>query len=727
MSTTSGIADTSGANRNSGAAQTNSQVPANQLGTGLPPANNAAGTVMIGAPAEPSGDSNDVFMTGVDEAKENLQDLEGATVIKDEPHEPDQNWAVWRNPRGGRPAVRRYAEPPRKKRKFDNIDEMIQKQERESRVFASRRNIPVGSEELRSRASEGDGLVEIWPKRVIYQPSLYKPNKLGYVDDLDRVNWISIHPSKRRANAYVAQVAADVASSHHLAATLAKLIVKHNARVVNLDIELDPLARNPLSNELSTRTTPPPRPEVHVLETRKPTRGEQKRARWAAREAEVAQAEPYTPAQTAAPLAATTSVGTAPTLVGVSAPLRPTAPTRTGGSSRATQPRAPSGQTAPLSSTTGLPATAGPESTDEWVGVQTKVRSPAMETQDPLPGCCANCKKHGHALDTCSSPSWTFGNIPGCPFCNTTEHDIDNCPKIDGTDWSLAENQAQLLDYLYTKRVNKPQIRSRKFNFVDLLCSTVGPHNANDDLSNAMPWSDEFSMKMSHPRNSGVDLENKLTPETYHNRQLTDASYLPSDPRWKGITRRDLVKQYIQHGLDDLRFLPLAEGKVLLSKAEESARARVMAALECERALRRDKTIVMPQDNTEQSIAFYTHPTDKPQQSGIDPEQKLWQLSKPRPVSRSVFCEDLRVSPDGAIPVKLVYNPDRRPSDLRWPDLSETIGAGIRRLRREKFDFKPVNVVAKIFADLVKERREADAAAAAASAVASASDDRTED
>lgn len=68
---------------------------------------------------------------------------------------------------------------------------------------------------------------------------------------------------------------------------------------------------------------------------------------------------------------------------------------------------------------------------------------------------CGNTKCRGnHSLRSCNGPPSPFGDIFGCPLCNTEEHDFDYCDKA---------RRLRIIDlwkWLCVDRENKPPIRS---------------------------------------------------------------------------------------------------------------------------------------------------------------------------------------------------------------------------------------------------------------------------
>ncbi|CCC12940.1 hypothetical protein SMACR_06082 [Sordaria macrospora] len=80
---------------------------------------------------------------------------------------------------------------------------------------------------------------------------------------------------------------------------------------------------------------------------------------------------------------------------------------------------------------------------------------------------CGNkdCGKPGHELADCFGPPSNMGDIDGCPFCNTQEHVLDNCPLLPTV------TKDQLFDVLVTRRANLPLIRTA-ISFLNLAAFT---------------------------------------------------------------------------------------------------------------------------------------------------------------------------------------------------------------------------------------------------------------
>lgn len=91
---------------------------------------------------------------------------------------------------------------------------------------------------------------------------------------------------------------------------------------------------------------------------------------------------------------------------------------------------------------------------------------PSLTDPDPEAGVqCANCKKFGHELADCVIPKGD-GLVHGCPICNTQDHGLDECPKLNEDPTARSE---QVLPFVWDRRFNKPMIMSHKYNWAFLL------------------------------------------------------------------------------------------------------------------------------------------------------------------------------------------------------------------------------------------------------------------
>jgi hypothetical protein len=65
---------------------------------------------------------------------------------------------------------------------------------------------------------------------------------------------------------------------------------------------------------------------------------------------------------------------------------------------------------------------------------------------------CGACHQKGHVLADCTRTVDVYGFLVGCPLCNTTKHNVDQCKR--------KPKQGDLFYYMVVKRVGKPPLRS---------------------------------------------------------------------------------------------------------------------------------------------------------------------------------------------------------------------------------------------------------------------------
>jgi hypothetical protein len=101
----------------------------------------------------------------------------------------------------------------------------------------------------------------------------------------------------------------------------------------------------------------------------------------------------------------------------------------------------------------------------------------------PPPACiiCGNCERVGHAVRDCVGPVDEFGEIDGCPKCNTARsHVYDNCPVRDST---------EDFDLIYRYRQRKPPVKSH-MSWTSFLSGRHQPST----WPRYIPWSARFAL-----------------------------------------------------------------------------------------------------------------------------------------------------------------------------------------------------------------------------------------
>ncbi|KAK1756314.1 hypothetical protein QBC47DRAFT_299003, partial [Echria macrotheca] len=168
---------------------------------------------------------------------------------------------------------------------------------------------------------------------------------------------------------------------------------------------------------------------------------------------------------------------------------------------------------------------------------------------------CANCQMQGHKLETCAVPDPEFGSIPGCPLHNTKDHDFDNCPSLpDEFDGSVYERDT-MVNLLLLNRGNKPQFRSEKICWIDLVKHTfTDPKNAwrlTKEAGYFLPWTSDFSKKVAAAATAAELGQDCLLPRDWHRTaHPDDLTKLPKDPLWRNRTPGDALT-FLSQGLLD--------------------------------------------------------------------------------------------------------------------------------------------------------------------------------
>ncbi|KAI2617201.1 hypothetical protein GGS26DRAFT_596522 [Hypomontagnella submonticulosa] len=105
-------------------------------------------------------------------------------------------------------------------------------------------------------------------------------------------------------------------------------------------------------------------------------------------------------------------------------------------------------------------------------------RRKLIGTPDP----CANCDHAGHTLGDCIWPmNRIWGDIYGCPNCNTKEHRFDDCPK------TAAMSDEEKCEVLIVRRSGKCMIRSDVPIYALAVKLINSGHLSKTNL--IMPWS----------------------------------------------------------------------------------------------------------------------------------------------------------------------------------------------------------------------------------------------
>jgi hypothetical protein len=82
---------------------------------------------------------------------------------------------------------------------------------------------------------------------------------------------------------------------------------------------------------------------------------------------------------------------------------------------------------------------------------------------------CGACYQKGHVLADCTRKVDVYGFLAGCPLCNTTRHNIDQCNgQTQGKHRGKKRRPSELFYYMVVRRIGKPPVRSRlDFRFIN--------------------------------------------------------------------------------------------------------------------------------------------------------------------------------------------------------------------------------------------------------------------
>jgi hypothetical protein len=74
---------------------------------------------------------------------------------------------------------------------------------------------------------------------------------------------------------------------------------------------------------------------------------------------------------------------------------------------------------------------------------------------------CGACKQKGHVLADCKRKVDKYGFLCGCPGCNTTRHNFDDCVGLPGGKKKKAPKPSDYWHFLAIKRLCKAPLRPR--------------------------------------------------------------------------------------------------------------------------------------------------------------------------------------------------------------------------------------------------------------------------
>ncbi|KAJ0103715.1 hypothetical protein J7T55_003303 [Diaporthe amygdali] len=199
----------------------------------------------------------------------------------------------------------------------------------------------------------------------------------------------------------------------------------------------------------------------------------------------------------------------------------------------------------------------------------TEIDAQYAGAEEPKGKFCPNCKGSDHHVNVCvGPPNSIHGDIPACTRCLTLDnpdkpdwHQLDGCPLVvtiladlgvDGRSrlsrelvGRLGDNDiAWLMETMVTERLRKPPLRSRCFDWIDILMefsSRFYEGAAPPQLQGKLPWTKQFALHVLQtwdpaPSDKGVgasvaqegQAEKKPLPWRTYNYRLADINTLPS-------------------------------------------------------------------------------------------------------------------------------------------------------------------------------------------------------
>ncbi|KAK7441407.1 hypothetical protein CaCOL14_008725 [Colletotrichum acutatum] len=140
---------------------------------------------------------------------------------------------------------------------------------------------------------------------------------------------------------------------------------------------------------------------------------------------------------------------------------------------------------------------------------------------------CGSCGHKHHYLCDCPIPDES-GFVSGCPLCNTTAHNWDDCQRSGELSW------VQQYEIMFYRRINMPPIRSRK-PWILWEKERIDQGFTSWDLRGVYPWTLAFVARLKQVECPWVRFEFKRWREQRAN--------LPKDPE----THRYSAEQLIGH------------------------------------------------------------------------------------------------------------------------------------------------------------------------------------
>ncbi|KAK4460677.1 hypothetical protein QBC42DRAFT_332137 [Cladorrhinum samala] len=209
-----------------------------------------------------------------------------------------------------------------------------------------------------------------------------------------------------------------------------------------------------------------------------------------------------------------------------------------------------------------------------------QVHAQAAPPPQPEVKACPNCKRPGHNLKDCISPSYAHGSIGGCPVCNTLDHSLDDCQLVNDESKIRGdpEHLRALCKMLVLDRANKPQFRSKKWMAFDVL-NRAQPDNSDLDRTCLWPWTNEFSVQIAAMHRGDPKLQGKKHPRDFIYGVDTEES-LPRDPFFQNVDTTKQILHLLSRGAFDKERFISTEEKMKLAELQRTAAANKQTFVE---------------------------------------------------------------------------------------------------------------------------------------------------
>ncbi|EXF75982.1 hypothetical protein CFIO01_00467 [Colletotrichum fioriniae PJ7] len=139
---------------------------------------------------------------------------------------------------------------------------------------------------------------------------------------------------------------------------------------------------------------------------------------------------------------------------------------------------------------------------------------------------CGSCGHKHHYLCDCPIPDESSGFVSGCPLCNTTTHNWDDCERSGVLNW------VEQYEIMFFRRINIPPIRSRK-PWIMWEKERIDQRLSPWDLQRVYPWTLAFVEGLKHSERPWVNFDHKLWRE--------ERAKLPKDPATHRYSAEELI------------------------------------------------------------------------------------------------------------------------------------------------------------------------------------------